>query len=274
MHPILPIENLDLPEMEPYRTMRRMEEHRLKGIFVAEGDKVVHRLIQSHFGIQSLLVLPERLGEFEVALQVRSDPVRIYVAAKHVLENLTGYAMYQGVLAIGLVPPPVLLEDLISKAMPNPLFAALEEIANSENVGALIRNAAAFGLDGVIVGETCCSPYLRRAVRNSMGGIFKVPVVETLDLSSSLRRLKARGIRCVAAHPAAQQRSLADAEFRSGTCLVFGGEGRGITERTLQLCDAHASIPMHHQIDSLNVASAAGVFFYEADRQRHAHPTP
>ncbi len=274
MHSILPIEDLDIPEMEPYLTMRRLEQHRLQGIFVAEGDKVVHRLIKSHFGVESLLVLPERLEEFKEALRVRKEAVNIYVAAKAILEKLTGYSMYQGVLAIGLIPSPVPLEDLISMAKPNPLFAALDGVMNSENVGALIRNAAAFGLDGVIVGETCCSPYLRRAVRNSMGGIFKVPVVESLDLTASMRRLKARGIRCVAAHPGAHQKPLVDTELRGGTCLIFGSEGYGISERTLELCDSHAAISMRHGIDSLNVASAAGVFFYEATRQRLVERIP
>ncbi len=268
MHRARLIENLDLPELAPYLTMRRMEEHRKEGLFVAEGDKVVHRLIRSHFGIQSLLVLPERSAEFQEALLIRNETVPVYVAAKHVLEDLTGYAMYQGVLAIGLVPPSAELAGLIAASMPAPLFAALEGIANSENVGALVRSAAAFGLDGLIVGETCCSPYLRRAVRNSMGGIFKLSVVESCNLMDSLRLLKSCGIQCVAAHPGARTKPLEEVDLKLGTCLVLGNEGGGLTEATLDLCDCHASIPMSNGIDSLNVAGAAAVGFYEADRQR------
>src|SRR5205814_671689 len=98
-------------------------------------------------------------------------------------------------------------------------------LTSAENLGALVRNCAAFGVHGLIVGETSSSPFLRRAVRNSMGTIFQLPVVETRGLVDSLRELKANGIRCIAAHPHVEGRTIAQADFRSDCCVLFGSEG-------------------------------------------------
>lgn len=269
MYSLIPIVSLDLPELEPYRTMRRTEEHRTRGIFVAEGDKVVHRLLASSLEVISLLIPPERLPEFVPALEQRSQPISVYTAPKTVLESLTGYPMYQGVLAIGTVPPSPSLTDIANTPDRPPLLAALEGVSNAENVGVIIRNAAAFGLDGVIIGESSCSPYLRRAVRNSMGAVFNLPVLETPDLTQTLLDLKGLGIRLIAAHPHTQQITLGHAPLHRGSCVVLGSEGDGITPNTLALCDDHVAIPMQREVDSLNVACASAAFFFEFRRQ---HP--
>jgi tRNA G18 (ribose-2'-O)-methylase SpoU len=118
------------------------------------------------------------------------------------------------------------------------------------------------------VGETCSSPFLRRAVRGSMGAIFQLPVVETTSLTRALRNLRERGIRCIAAHPHADGHTLARANLADDCCVVFGSEGFGISPEVLVACDEAAAIPMPPTVDSLNVGSAAAVFLYEANRQR------
>jgi tRNA G18 (ribose-2'-O)-methylase SpoU len=148
------------------------------------------------------------------------------------------------------------------------LIVALEGVSNSENVGVVVRNCAAFGAGLLVIGETCASPYLRRAVRNSMGAIFQLPVLESHDLVRTLETFRASGIRCVAAHPHAPEATLSRAGLRRDCCLVFGSEGDGLTHRTLAACDEAVSIPMAAGVDSLNVANAAAVFLYEALRQR------
>jgi tRNA G18 (ribose-2'-O)-methylase SpoU len=165
------------------------------------------------------------------------------------------------------------------------LLVALDELSNAENLGAIARNAIAFGVQALIVGETCSSPFLRRAVRNSMGTIFQLPVVEVgtarcavrssqrddpaqKTLAQTLCDLRARGVRCIAAHPHADGKTLSQADFSGDCCIVFGSEGHGISKTVLENCNEAVAIPMANEVDSLNVGAAAAVFLYEANRQR------
>ena len=174
------IASLELPELAPYRTLRRAAEHAAQGIFVAEGDKVVRRLLESDFGVLSVLLPASRVAEFEPLLRARPEvdiPV-FAVTNKAVLEELVGFEMFQGVLAIGKIPAMATLETVLADQRRPRLFAAVDGLTSAENIGLLVRNCAAFGTQALIVGETSSSPFLRRAVRNSMGTIFQLPVVE------------------------------------------------------------------------------------------------
>jgi tRNA G18 (ribose-2'-O)-methylase SpoU len=148
------------------------------------------------------------------------------------------------------------------------LLVAVDTLSNAENLGALVRNCAAFDVQALVIGETCCSPFLRRAVRSSMGAIFQLPVFESENLVGTLQELRARGLRCIAAHPHAEGRALPQAHFSGDCCVVFGSEGHGLSPAVLEICDKAAAIPMPATVDSLNVGSAAAVFLYEANRQR------
>src|SRR5512135_341919 len=192
------IESLDLPELQPYRTMRRQAEHRQQGIFVAEGEKVVRRLLESNFSVVSVLLPEKWLRELEPLLRARPETIQVYVAEKALLETLTGFSMYQGLLAVGKVPPLPTLEEIVSRSPQPRLLAAADGLTSAENLGALVRNCAAFNAQALIVGETCSSPFLRRAVRSSMGTIFHMPVVEATSLTRALQDLRERGIRCIA----------------------------------------------------------------------------
>jgi tRNA G18 (ribose-2'-O)-methylase SpoU len=262
------IESFDLPELQPYRTMRRQHEHRERGIFVAEGEKVVRRLLESKFGVVSVLLPEKWLLELEPLLQTRPEQVQVFVAEKALLETLTGFSMYQGLLAVGTVPTMPALAEVVARSPQPRLLAAADGLSSAENLGALVRNCAAFNAQALIVGETCSSPFLRRAVRSSMGTIFQMPIVETTSLVQALRDLRERGIRCIAAHPHVSGRTLSQASFASDCCVVFGSEGYGISPAVLAACDEAAAIPMPETVDSLNVGSAAAVFLYEANRQR------
>jgi tRNA G18 (ribose-2'-O)-methylase SpoU len=261
---------LDLPELQPYRTMRRSLEQHEQGIFVAEGEKVVRRLLESDFTVLSVLLPDKWLAAFQPLIEARPEkeiPVYI-VTEKGVLEQLVGFSMFQGVLAVGKIPARLSLPQVLERCLKPCLLTAVEGLTNAENLGALVRNCAAFHVQALIVGETSGSPYLRRAVRNSMGTIFQLPVVETSNLVETLRQARAQGIRCIAAHPHAQGRTLRQATFTGDCCIVFGSEGYGITPTLLEVCDEAVSIPMPPKVDSLNVGSAAAVFLYEANRQR------
>jgi tRNA G18 (ribose-2'-O)-methylase SpoU len=278
------ISSFDAPELRPYATMRRPLEQEREGIFVAEGVKVVQRLLESQFTVVSV-VLPEKwLDDFRTLLEARTESVTVYLAEKKLLETLTGFSMFQGVLAVGKIPPPVSLDDVLSKNHKPFLFVAVDALTNAENLGALVRNCVAFGVQALIVGETSSSPFLRRAVRNSMGTIFQLPVIELAKLGQRhqfttkphttnstlpecLKQLRSRGVRCIAAHPHTDK-FLSAVDFSRNCCLVFGSEGDGITPAVLESCDEAAAIPMPPTVDSLNVGAAAAVFLYEVARQR------
>jgi tRNA G18 (ribose-2'-O)-methylase SpoU len=279
------ISSLDQPDLAPYLTMRRPLEHEAQGIFVAEGEKVVRRLLASRFEVVSVL-LPEKLLEsFRPLIAARPENLTVYLAERTLLVSLIGFSMYQGVLAVGRIPPPASL-DAIFQNTPKPrIFAAVDALTNAENLGALVRNCAAFGVQALIVGETSSSPYLRRAVRNSMGTIFQLPIIELaklgqrhqftakphttkLTLVECLKELSGRGVRCIAAHPRTDNKFLSQADFSGNCCIVFGSEGNGISQAVLEVCDEAVAIPMPPEVDSLNVGAAAAVFLYEAARQR------
>jgi tRNA G18 (ribose-2'-O)-methylase SpoU len=273
------IASLELPELAPYRTLRRSVEHAAQGIFVAEGDKVVRRLLESRFGVVSVVLPHARLAEFEPLLRARPEPeIHVFaVTQKSVLEALVGFEMFQGVLAIGKIPAVMTLDRIIAENPSPKLFAAADGLTSAENIGLLVRNCAAFGVQALIVGETTTSPFLRRAVRNSMGTIFQLPTVELRPagrgkamqhLPEALRELRARGVRCLAAHPHTEKKFLWQADFRGDCCLVFGSEGNGLSPAVLAACDEAVAVPMAAGVDSLNVAAAAAVFLYEAARQR------
>lgn len=264
-----PLTNLDGPELAPYRTMRRQADHERDGIFVAEGPKVVERLLASHYGVVSLLVSEEWVEPLRPWLERRPEAgIPVYLASRAVLNEITGFHLFQGALAIGRIPERQSLDDLLRDTSSPRLFVATERLTSAENMGMLVRNCAGFGVHGLIVGETCVTPFLRRAVRNSMGTLFKVPVVESANLVASLHELRARGVSCLAAHPHSDQIVLPACDLRRSVCIVLGSEGYGITAEVLAACDQAVAIPMASGVDSLNVGNAGAVFLYEAWRQR------
>jgi tRNA G18 (ribose-2'-O)-methylase SpoU len=265
---IQPVQSLDAPELALYRTLRRVEEHERAGVLVAANHKVIKRLLASRFTVVSALLTPAWLAKLEPQLRARPEEISVYLAEPPLLETITGYKLHQGALAVAKIPPLPDLETLL-KNSPRPLLlAAVEGIASAENLGAVVRSCAAFGAQVLIVGETCGSPFQRRAVAGSMGTIFEQPVVRVENLVETLTTLRARGVRCLAAHPRPGATKLAHANLRCDCCLIFGAEGPGLTDAVLTACDEMVEIPMPSHMNSLNVAVATGVFLYEATRQR------
>ncbi len=280
MFTVQPITDFDDPRLAPFRTLKKQFDHWNEGFFVAEGEKVVRRLLESPHEIVSVLLPPKWFPDYEPLLVRRPETISVFVAEKEVLENLTGFSMFQGLLGLARVPRPAMVEDLLVLPRPH-LFAAVDGLSNAENVGAVVRNATALGVQAILLGETSAPAYLRRAVRSSMGTIFRLPYLGCRvrhegrpmpgeALTDTLRRLRDRGIRCVAAHPHTDRRTLWQADLTRDTCIVLGAEGDGIRPEVLAECDEVVAIPMAAGVDSLNVACAAAVFFGEAQRQRGA----
>ncbi|HEX9047995.1 MAG TPA: RNA methyltransferase [Verrucomicrobiae bacterium] len=266
---ITAVQDLDAPELALYRTLRRVEEHERAGVLVAANHKVIKRLLASRYTVLSALMTPAWLAKFEPQLRARTEAISVYVADEPLLETITGYKMHQGALAVARIPPQPDLESLLANSPRPLLLTAVEGIASTENMGAIVRNCAAFGIHFLIVGETCGSPFQRRAVAGSMGTIFEQAVLCVPKLADTLARLRGRGVRCLAAHPRADARKLAAVNLRGDSCLVFGAEGPGLTDAALAACDDMVEIPMPSHMNSLNVAVATGIFLYEATRQRN-----
>ena len=216
-------------------TLRRIEEHERAGVLVATNAKVVRRLLASRFTVVSALLTPAWLEKLEPLLRARPEgDICVYVGEQKLLETITGYQLHQGALAVAKIPPQPDFETLL-KNSPRPLLlAAVEGIASAENLGAVVRNCAAFGAHFLIVGETCGSPFQRRAVSGSMGATFEQPLVHVDNLVEKLTSLRARGVRCLAAHPRPGAKKLTAVDLRGDCCLVFGAEGPGLTAAVLR----------------------------------------
>ncbi len=266
---ITEIDSLDLPDLEPYRTMKRPMEHCAKGIFVAEGERVVRRLIESNLKMVSVLLTREWLNKYSTVLKSRQIEQGVFVAEKSQLEEIVGYGLHQGVMAIGRVPESSDISKISKNCPGSRLFVAVDGIANSENMGVIVRNCAAFGAHVLIWSESSCDPYLRRSVRNSMGTIFTLPVARVDKLSNVLKHLQDNfRFQIIAADPKSDSLEMTDVDLTKDICLVFGSEGEGVSGEVLELCNVRMKIPMYHGVDSINVASSVGVVLYETVRQR------
>src|SRR2546421_8024792 len=148
------IESLDLPELEPYRSMRQQVEQWRQQIFVAEGEKVVRRLLESRLTVVSLLLPEKWLKNLEPLLRARPEEIHVYLAEKKLLETLIGFSMYQGLLAVGRIPAPATLEGVVKSSARPLLLTAVDGLTNAVNLGVVVRNGAAFGVQALLVSET------------------------------------------------------------------------------------------------------------------------
>ncbi|MBI4811578.1 MAG: RNA methyltransferase [Ignavibacteriales bacterium] len=252
-------------------------EHWQRVIFVTKKKKVVRRLLSSNLTILSLLLTPQWLEQLFPNHYQPSDTghpitqlsaLKIFLAEKSLIETIVGYNLHQGILAIAKVPTELSLNETVERLRQPYFFVALDGLVNSENVGVIVRNSAAFGVDGIIVGETSSSPYLRRAVRNSMGAVFQIPVIHSNSLKETLTTLKHQyQVKIIATHPH-DESSIYSSNLSGNICIVLGNEGEGISNKILNVCDECITIPMMKNTDSLNVASASAVFLYEVRKQR------
>jgi tRNA G18 (ribose-2'-O)-methylase SpoU len=265
------ISSLDEPGLDLYRTLRRPLLHRKQGLFVAEGEKVVRRFLESGLPVLSVLMTPPLWDRHRELVEGCGERVEVFIAGKKLLEGIVGYECHQGIMAAGMVPPPLTLEAMVA-ASPFPrILLATDHLSSAENTGVLVRNGAAYGVHGLMIGETSADPWLRRSVRNSMGTIFRLPILYADNLAESLRTLRLRhGFRILGAHPRPGSRRLFEVNLSGDCCFVFGSEGDGISPAVLDACDETVVVPMVTGIDSLNVACASAAIIYEAVRQRSA----
>jgi tRNA G18 (ribose-2'-O)-methylase SpoU len=261
------ISTLELPELEPYKTLRRPAEHLEQGIFVAEGEKVILRLLDSALVIQSILLSQDWFDEHQTLIERNANTIEVFIGGKKLLETIVGHVLHQSIMGVAKVPKPITSEEILDTlAADHRLFVLVDGITNAENMGVITRNCVCFGVDAVLVLPNSCDPYLRRSVRNSMGNIFQIPIVYIHSTIEEIKRLKQSGVRFYAAHPHSKSIDIRSASFSKNSCIVFGAEGPGISSEVLELCDDFVSIPMKAGVDSLNVASASAVLLWELQK--------
>lgn len=276
---VIEIQDLSAPELAPYTQLThaqlRSQRAPENGILIAESIKVISCALRA--GCQPLSFLTER-RHLDALTEIIPEPwstVPIYTAKREVLASLTGYELTRGVLCAMRRPPLPTPEAVCHQAR---RLVVLENITDSTNIGAIFRSAAALGMDGVLVVPSCCDPFYRRSVRVSMGTVFQIPWTWLTEEAfqwpeSGLSTLKALGFSSVAMaltdnsisieHPTLTQ--------TEKLAIVLGSEGNGLSADTIAHCDYTARIPMFHGVDSLNVAAAGAVIFWQL-RARDASP--
>jgi len=263
------VSDLDIPVLQPYRTLKGQKSHRDQGVFVAEGELVVRRLLESALTVSSVLLTPAWFENYRARLDERAESIEVFIAPQPVLVKIVGYAFHRGIMALAKVPKPLSLDQAVSCAGQPGLIVALDNIGSAENLGVIARNCAACGVDAIIVGQGCADPYLRRAVRNSMGTVFRLPIVRADDLADTLQMLRSRhGFRVLAAHPQPGSMAIQQADLQDNCCIILGHEGSGISPAIVSTADLCVRVPMASGIDSFNVACAGAAILYEIRRQR------
>jgi tRNA G18 (ribose-2'-O)-methylase SpoU len=231
-----------------------------RGLFIAEGEKVIRRAIAAGYPVRSLLVAADKLATIaDVADGVSGRDVPLYVLPPAVAEQLTGYRVHRGALASmqRLPLPPV--ADVLAAAS---RVVVLEDVVDHANVGAVFRCVAALGFDGVVLAPRCADPLYRRAVKVSMGAVLAVPYARLADWHGGLAELRAAGFRLLALTPDPSAVPIGAVAPAGKLALLIGGEGHGLSGRWLAAADQAVRIPMSRGVDSLNVASAAAIACY------------
>ncbi|AGL15779.1 RNA methyltransferase [Actinoplanes sp. N902-109] len=231
------------------------------GLFIAEGDLVIQRALRGGYRLRSVLVDEKRVSQLT---ELPPDAV-MYAGAPPVLEAITGFHVHRGVLASFHRRPLPELPELLAGAR---RLAVLEGLNTHTNLGALFRSAAALGIDAIVLSPDCADPLYRRSVRVSMGEVFAIPYAKSTAWPETLDTIRTAGFTLLAMTPGPGTIPLADLSpaQRERPALLLGAEGPGLTRRALAASDVHVAIPMHHGVDSLNVATAAAIAFYELSR--------
>ncbi len=263
MATITPVVDVDDPRVDDYRDLtaadRRPDRPGGRGLVIAEGVVVVRRMLNSPYPLRSLLGVSRRLAELAPDLAGRDVPA--YETDADTMASVVGFHLNRGVLAVA---DRAAAPDVTELARAARVLAVLEGVGDHENLGALFRNAAALGVDGVLLGPRCSDPLYRRSVRVSMGHVLRVPFAELPGpWPASLERLRAAGLRVAALTPAPDAVALATAGLGGRrVALVLGAEGPGLSDAALAAADVRVRIPMATGVDSLNVATAAAVAFH------------
>ena len=272
---IIEIMDFHAPELDPYaRLTQNQLRNRLepeKGIFIAESPKVIDRALDAGYKPVSLLMERKQITGPAAGILSRCGDAPVYTADREMLAELTGFELTRGVLCAFRRPAPRPVEELCKNAR---RVAVLEGIVDSTNVGAIFRSAAALNMDVVLINPSCCDPLCRRAVRVSMGTVFQVPWGQLGETPADwpekgMDILHSLGFKTAAMALSDRSVSIDDEQLAKEPklAIVLGTEGDGLAAGTIASCDYTVKIPMSHGVDSLNVAAASAVAFWQLGKQ-------
>ncbi|MFM8584802.1 MAG: TrmH family RNA methyltransferase [Planctomycetaceae bacterium] len=266
--PLIPIASPDDPRLDPYRQLKQASDS-ASGFqpLVAEGEKLVRRLLESACPIHSLVVTPvvwERLAP-DVP-----PHLPVYQLETPAVSQLVGFSFHRGALAHADPPPEPRLPELLQQVAgaADGLVVLCPELRDPTNLGTILRTAASLNVDFVVAGRQGVWPFSRRVLRTSMGSVLKIPVVQTDDVATTAALFRAAGFELVATVLDDQAEDLAELVPHPRRVLLLGNEDAGLAHDCLSNCDRRVTIPMSHGVDSLNVAVAAGIFLYHCQRTR------
>ena len=264
-----PIEQLDDPRISIYRNVKDSALRDARGLFVVESRLCVRRLVlASRYPVCSVLVTETALEALGGAFSQLGKDTPVYVASSNLLEELVGYNLHRGCIALARRVPERSLDEILE---PRPrLLIGLEQVANPENVGNVFRNAMAFGADAVLLSRGCADPLYRKAVRVSMGGTLLTPFAYLDGWPEAIERLREAGFATLALSTDARALDLAALEAETVAsqriALILGAESEGLDKETLAAVDWKLRIPMASGVDSLNIATAAGIALHHCFR--------
>ena len=272
---IIEITDFHAPELDPYaRLTQNQLRNRLepeKGIFIAESPKVIDLALDAGYKPVSLLMERKQITGPAAGILSRCGDAPVYTADREMLAELTGFELTRGVLCAFHRPAPRPVEELCKNAR---RVAVLEGIVDSTNVGAIFRSAAALNMDAVLINPSCCDPLCRRAVRVSMGTVFQVPWGQLGETPADwpekgMDILHSLGFKTAAMALSDRSVSIDDEQLAKEPklAIVLGTEGDGLAAGTIASCDYTVKIPMSHGVDSLNVAAASAVAFWQLGKQ-------
>lgn len=271
MSNIIEISDFSAPELDVFARLTeaqlRSRQDPGKSLFIAESPKVIERALNAGYEPVSLLMERKHIEGQASGIITRCGDVPVYTADRELLAALTGYELTRGVLCAMRRRPLPTVEELCSNAR---RVAVLEGIVDPTNVGAIFRSAAALNVDAVLVTPTCCDPLYRRVVRVSMGTVFQVPWTRigedhTQWPQPGIDRLQKLGFKTAAMALNDNSVSIEDEALcrEEKLAIILGTEGDGLSDRTIADCDYTVRIPMSHEVDSLNVAAASAVAFWQ-----------
>jgi tRNA G18 (ribose-2'-O)-methylase SpoU len=241
-----------------YKSLRNIQsQHLSKRVFIAESEKITLRVLKSNLEIHSILALEsfyENNKELILSKGISED--NLFTANIEIMNKNVGFNLHSGIMAIAYQPEDNQLSTLDDQ------IVIMNSIIDSENVGSIVRNAAAFDINSIIVDFKSSSPFIRRAVRVGMGNIVNMKFYQSHYLVQDILKLKELGYRIISAEINDHSKSIIDYKFPEKFALIFGSEGKGIDKVILEISDEIIHIPMNKKVDSLNVASSSAIFMH------------
>ena len=259
---IIELQNLD---DERIKVFSSLTDHQLKGegkefgLFIAESPKVIRVAFEEGFQGVSLLCEPRHIKGDAADIIANHPELTVFTGSREILSSLTGYKLTRGVLC-AMKRPPLPSATEICKSYKK--VAVVESVCDTTNIGSIFRSAVALGIDAILLTPDSCDPFNRRAIRVSMGAVFKIPWTFHPDPVSLLNDYGFTTI-ALALHEDAVPLSSPELKNKERIAMVLGTEGDGITHKIISKCRYKAIIPMHHNVDSLNVGAAAAIAFWE-----------